>query len=282
MMRYSRTKIVILIIIFAVLWISTCVNEKLPYADETEVRIDVQTDSVMITSSMDNVLRIMSSDTDEIRLESGGEEKIINGTTYKVDNPSDAVIFIPPSYSGIYVNALERIEVSSLEGSTISINNVNSGIDIRNVKAADLSVASVSGDISISGTNCSGLLEIRNTSGDIFIHENSLHDIDIESISGDILIGNTDGHGCMADLKNGDIGAEELTLSSFSAEVLNGSISLTSVSAPYIKLTCMNGDVTLSLEDADEYTKVINSVKSEGNLSKRMEIEAGNGDVIFL
>lgn len=282
MMRYSRTKIVILIIIFAVLWISTCVNEKLPYADETEVRIDVQTDSVMITSSMDNVLRIMSSDTDEIRLESGGEEKIINGTTYKVDNPSDAVIFIPSSYSGIYVNALERIEVSSLEGSTISINNVNSGIDIRNVKAADLSVASVSGDISISGTNCSGLLEIRNTSGDIFIHENSLHDIDIESISGDILIGNTDGHNCMADLKNGDIGAEELTLSSFSAEVLNGSISLTSVSAPYIKLTCMNGDVTLSLEDADEYTKVINSVKSEGNLSKRMEIEAGNGDVIFL
>ena len=282
MMRYSRTKIVILIIIFAVLWISTCVNEKLPYADETEVRIDVQTDSVMITSSMDNVLRIMSSDTDEIRLESGGEEKIINGTTYKVDNPSDAVIFIPSSYSGIYVNALERIEVSSLEGSTISINNVNSGIDIRNVKAADLSVASVSGDISISGTNCSGLLEIRNTSGDIFIHENSLHDIDIESISGDILIGNTEGHDCMADLKNGDIGAEELTLSSFSAEVLNGSISLTSVSAPYIKLTCMNGDVTLSLEDADEYTKVINSVKSEGNLSKRMEIEAGNGDVIFL
>ena len=86
----------------------------------------------------------------------------------------------------------------------------------------------------------------------------------------------------MADLKNGDIGAEELTLSSFSAEVLNGSISLTSLSAPYIKLTCMNGDVTLSLEDADEYTKVINSVKSEGNLSKRMEIEAGNGDVIFL
>ena len=282
MMRYSRTKIVILIIIFAVLWISTCVNEKLPYADETEVRIDVQTDSVMITSSMDNVLRIMSSDTDEIRLESGGEEKIINGTTYKVDNPSDAVIFIPPSYSGIYVNALERIEVSSLEGSTISINNVNSGIDIRNVKAADLSVASVSGDISISGTNCSGLLEIRNTSGDIFIHENSLHDIDIESISGDILIGNTDGHGCMADLKNGDISAEGLNLSSFTADVLNGSISLTSLSAPYIKLTCMNGDVTLSLEDADEYTKVINSVKSEGNLSKRMEIEAGNGDVIFL
>lgn len=282
MMRYSRTKIVILIIIFAVLWISTCVNEKLPYADETEVRIDVQTDSVMITSSMDNVLRIMSSDTDEIRLESGGEEKIINGTTYKVDNPSDAVIFIPSSYSGIYVNALERIEVSSLEGSTISINNVNSGIDIRNVKAADLSVASVSGDISISGTSCDGLLDIRNTSGDIFIYENSLHDIDIESISGDILIGNTDGHDCMTDLKNGDIGAEELTLSSFSAEVLNGSISLTSVSAPYIKLTCMNGDVTLSLEDADEYTKVINSVKSEGNLSKRMEIEAGNGDVIFL
>lgn len=282
MMRYSRTKIVILIIIFAVLWISTCVNEKLPYADETEVRIDVQTDSVMITSSMDNVLRIMSSDTDEIRLESGGEEKIINGTTYKVDNPSDAVIFIPPSYSGIYVNALERIEVSSLEGSTISINNVNSGIDIRNVKATDLSVASVSGDISISGTSCDGLLDIRNTSGDIFIYENSLHDIDIESISGDILIGNTDGHDCMTDLKNGDIGAEELTLSSFSAEVLNGSISLTSVSAPYIKLTCMNGDVTLSLEDADEYTKVINSVKSEGNLSKRMEIEAGNGDVIFL
>ena len=282
MMRYSRTKIVILIIIFAVLWISTCVNEKLPYADETEVRIDVQSDSVMITSSMENVLRIMSSDTDEIRLESGGEEKIINGTTYKVDNPSDAVIFIPSSYSGIYVNALERIEVSSLEGSTISINNVNSGIDIRNVKAADLSVASVSGDISIRGTNCSGLLEIRNTSGDIFIHENSLHDIDIESISGDILIGNTDGHNCMADLKNGDIGAEELTLSSFSAEVLNGSISLTSVSAPYIKLTCMNGDVTLSLDDAQEYTKVINSVKSEGDLSKRMEIEAGNGDVIFL
>ncbi len=282
MMRYSRTKIVILIIIFAVLWISTCVNERLPYADETEVRIDVQTDSVMITSSMDNVLRIMSSDTDEIRLESGGEEKIINGTTYKVDNPSDAVIFIPPSYSGIYVNALERIEVSPLEGSTISINNVNSGIDIRNVKAADLSVASVSGDISISGTSCDGLLDIRNTSGDIFIYENSLHDIDIESISGDILIGNTDGHDCMTDLKNGDIGAEELTLSSFSAEVLNGSISLTSVSAPYIKLTCMNGDVTLSLEDADEYTKVINSVKSEGNLSKRMEIEAGNGDVIFL
>lgn len=282
MMRYSRTKIVILIIIFAVLWISTCVNEKLPYADETEVRIDVQTDSVMITSSMDNVLRIMSSDTDDIRLESGGEEKIINGTTYKVDNPSDAVIFIPSSYSGIYVNALERIEVSSLAGSTISINNVNSGIDIRNVKAADLSVASVSGDISISGTSCDGLLDIRNTSGDIFIHENSLHDIDIESISGDILIGNTDGHDCMTDLKNGDIGAEELTLSSFSAEVLNGSISLTSVSAPYIKLTCMNGDVTLSLEDADEYTKVINSVKSEGNLSKRMEIEAGNGDVIFL
>lgn len=282
MMRYSRTKIVILIIIFAVLWISTCVNEKLPYADETEVRIDVQTDSVMITSSMDNVLRIMSSDTDEIRLESGGEEKIINDTTYKVDNPSDAVIFIPSSYSGIYVNALERIEVSSLEGSTISINNVNSGIDIRNVKAADLSVASVSGDISIRGTNCSGLLDIRNTSGDIFIYDNSLHDIDIESISGDILIGNTEGHDCMADLKNGDIGAEKLTLSSFSAEVLNGSISLTSVSAPYIKLTCMNGDVTLSLEDADEYTKVINSVKSEGNLSKRMEIEAGNGDVIFL
>ena len=282
MMRYSRTKIVILIIIFAVLWISTCVNEKLPYADETEVRIDVQTDSVMITSSMDNVLRIMSSDTDEIRLESGGEEKIINGTTYKVDNPSDAVIFIPSSYIGIYVNALERIEVSSLEGSTISINNVNSGIDIRNVKAADLSVASVSGDISISGTSCDGLLDIRNTSGDIFIYDNSLHDIDIESISGDILIGNTEGHDCMADLKNGDIGAEELTLSSFSAEVLNGSISLTSVSAPYIKLTCMNGDVTLSLEDADEYTKVINSVKSEGNLSKRMEIEAGNGDVIFL
>ena len=282
MMRYSRTKIVILIIIFAVLWISTCVNEKLPYADETEVRIDVQTDSVMITSSMDNVLRIMSSDTDEIRLESGGEEKIINGTTYKVDNPSDAVIFIPSSYSGIYVNALERIEVSSLEGSTISINNVNSGIDIRNVKVTDLSVASVSGDISISGTSCDGLLDIRNTSGDIFIYDNSLHDIDIESTSGDILFGNTDGHECMADLKNGDIGAEELTLSSFSAEVLNGSISLTSVSAPYIKLTCMNGDVTLSLEDADEYTKVINSVKSEGNLSKRMEIEAGNGDVIFL
>ncbi len=282
MMRYSRTKIVILIIIFAVLWISTCVNEKLPYADETEVRIDVQTDSVMITSSMDNVLRIMSSDTDEIRLESGGEEKIINGTTYKVDNPSDAVIFIPSSYSGIYVNALERIEVSSLEGSTISINNVNSGIDIRNVKVTDLSVASVSGDISISGTSCDGLLDIRNTSGDIFIYDNSLHDIDIESISGDILIGNTEGHDCMADLKNGDIGADELTLSSFSAEVLNGSISLKSLSAPYIKLTCMNGDVTLSLEDADEYTKVINSVKSEGNLSKRMEIEAGNGDVIFL
>ena len=282
MMRYSRTKIVILIIIFAVLWISTCVNEKLPYADETEVRIDVQTDSVMITSSMDNVLRIMSSDTDEIRLESGGEEKIINGTTYKVDNPSDAVIFIPSSYSGIYVNALERIEVSSLEGSTISINNVNSGIDIRNVKVTDLSVASVSGDISISGTSCDGLLDIRNTSGDIFIYDNSLHDIDIESISGDILIGNTEGHDCMADLKNGDIGADKLTLSSFSAEVLNGSISLKSLSAPYIKLTCMNGDVTLSLEDADEYTKVINSVKSEGNLSKRMEIEAGNGDVIFL
>lgn len=282
MMRYSRTKIVILIIIFAVLWISTCVNEKLPYADETEVRIDIQTDSVMITSSMDNVLRIMTSDTDEIRIESDGEEKIINGTTYKVDNPSDAVIFIPSSYSGIYVNALERIEVSSLEGSTISINNVNSGIDIRNVKATDLSVASVSGDISISGTICDGLLDIRNTSGDIFIYENSLHDIDIESISGDILIGNTEGHDCMADLKNGDIGAEELTLSSFSAEVLNGSISLTYVSAPYIKLTCMNGDVALSLEDADEYTKVINSVKSEGNLSKRMEIEAGNGDVIFL
>ena len=282
MMRYSRTKIVILIIIFAVLWISTCVNEKLPYADETEVRIDVQSDSVMITSSMENVLRIMSAEGDEIRIESGGDEKSISGTTYKVDNPSDAVIFIPSSYTDISVNAIDRIEVTSLEGSSLSISNINGGIGIADVKAEDLSVTSVSGDISISGISCDGLLEIRNTSGDIFIHDNSLHDIDIESTSGDILFGNTDGHECMTDLKNGDISAEGLNLSSFTADVLNGSISLTSVSAPYIKLSNMNGDVTLSLEDAQEYTKVINSVKSEGDLSKRMEIEARNGDVIFL
>lgn len=189
MIRYSRPKVIILIIITAALWYCVRCGISLPFSDVNRFSIDADGNSVEINNRLEGRLAVTSSDDELIRITDSSGERVLSEGSYHTQEPSDVIyISLPSSYKDISIAAIDEISADGIEAENISLSTVSGNISAENISAREIDASTVSGNITISQSSVTDKADAASVSGNILLALGEAGEISADTVSGNITV----------------------------------------------------------------------------------------------
>lgn len=189
MIRYSRPKVIILIIITAVLWYCVRCGISLPFSDVNRFSIDADGSSVEINNRMEGSLAVTVSDDELIRIMDSSGEKVLSEGSYHTQEASDVIhISIPSSYKDISIAAIDGISADGIEAERIFLSAVSGNISAENIRAREIDASTVSGNITVSQSAAAEKADAGSVSGNILLALDEAGEISADTVSGNITV----------------------------------------------------------------------------------------------
>ena len=222
MIRYSKPRVIALIVIVAVLWAAvSCPHPDLFQSDDGLV---VLAEGGRLTVyALGKVSLSPSSDGDiHVRTDSG--EHILTEGRLALDDDGDVSILIPQGITTVRVNGEGGASAAYLQIHSLSLSAVSGHVDARSIDADEVRLTTVSGDISADGISASsfhgdttsgdmslsgsiGECKANAISGDVSLTlESTATLVDVSTVSGDITIDVEDVEAYTLDLSEGSQG----------------------------------------------------------------------------
>ena len=191
MIRYSKTKVVILIIVVLVLWIAVRCGISLPLSARSGAHVTIDGDGLTVHSRGCDLVVGPSSD-DLVHVEGDGETRTISQGTVRTYTDDVVTVLVPASAMGLFLDATGSIDVAGMDVDSLELATVDGKLSLSGCSARQASVTTIDGDVCITGSSFP-LLSIHAIDGDIDIAQCDVDDIDGQTISvstvdGDIIL----------------------------------------------------------------------------------------------
>ena len=207
MIRYSKPKLIVAIVILSVLWLTLRCGIRLPSSGSggDELRLVAESGRLTVMATADSVSFVPSED-DYIHIEDDGEAFRMSAGSHTLADPGDVIIRIPTdAFPHARLNttgdaiatglSLTSLSLSSVNGDTLAegitadelrLTGVNGDAIARDVDVAQLYADDTNGDIIVEGKAIS--VDARCVSGDVSLTLSEGDDIDVTTVNGDITI----------------------------------------------------------------------------------------------
>lgn len=186
MIRYSKTKVVILIIVVLVLWIAVRCGISLPLSARSGAHVTIDGDDLTIHSRGCDLVVGPSSD-DLVHVEGAGETRTISQGTVRTYADDVVTVLVPASATGLFLDATGSIDMTGMDVDSLELATIDGKLSLSGCSARQASVTTIDGDVCITGSSFP-LLSIHAIDGDIDIAQCDVDDIDGTTVDGDITI----------------------------------------------------------------------------------------------
>lgn len=223
MIKYSKPRIIILIVILLLLWAGVRCNAHLPFSRSEEVRMVMDKGRVTVYSGADGSTHISPSQDDSFHLiTASGEHQSASSGTITVRDPGDVTIGVPAGLASISFNGIGDVLVEDVEAGSIAVSSVSADLMAEGVRAGELRLTTIDGDITVTSP---GVPDLRadTVNGDIRLTLETDGTIRAETVNGDIIIDVPDPQS-YSQFRDGEMtGADG---SAIMADTVNGSVTL--------------------------------------------------------
>ena len=186
MIRYSKTKVVILIILVLVLWVAVRCGISLPLSARSGAHVTIDGDDLTI-HSRGCVLVVGPSSDDLVHVEGDGQERAIGQGDVRMYTDDVVTVLVPASVTGLFLDGTESIEIASIAVDSLELATVDGNLSLSGCSARQTAATTIDGDVCITGSSFPRL-SIHVIDGDIDIAQCDVDDIDGTTVDGDITI----------------------------------------------------------------------------------------------
>lgn len=246
MIRYSKTKVVILIILVLVLWVAVRCGISLPLSARSGAHVSADGGGLTVHSRGCDLV-VGPSPDDLVHVEGDGQERAIGQGDVRMYTDDVVTILVPASMTGLFLDGTGSIEVASMDVDSLELATVDGKLSLSGCSARQAAATTIDGDVCITGSSFPRL-SIHAIDGDMDIAQCNVDDIDGTTVDGDIT----------------------LSLSSFQT----------------ISVSTVDGDIILDADGLSEATLTIDDSSAsrtiQGLSDKRVEASTVSGKVEIL
>ena len=176
MIRYSKTKVVILIILVLVLWVGVRCGISLPLSARSGAHVTIDGDDLTIHSRGCDLVVGPSSD-DLVHVEGDGQERAIGQGDVRMYTDDVVTVLVPASVTGLFLDGTESIEIASIAVDSLELATVDGKLSLSGCSARQTAANTIDGDVCITGSSFTRL-SIHAIDGDIDIAQCDVEDLD--------------------------------------------------------------------------------------------------------
>ena len=243
MIKYSRARVVFLIIVVIALWITARCS--LPYAEKRVVRVDANMGRVTVIADTGHV-EVRASSDGMIHINSNVEEYSMQSGSYSVENAEEVIIYLPSSTRDLSLSATGSAYIYSLSLDSLSASNSEEELSLSNVTVNSLTITSLDGDVDIWDISAEDV-EVSTTSSSIYLHSSHVSTITATTSSGNVNIDLSSFDEASIFTASGDVSISVDDISSYSIELSGpqGNLSNPGTGDGLISITTTSGNITL-------------------------------------
>lgn len=182
MIKYSRARVIFLIIAVIALWIAAKCS--MPYVEKREVRVDANLGRVTIIADADHV-EVRASSDDEIHIQSNVEEHSMSGGSYAVEDADEVTIYLPSSTREVSLSATGSAYIHSLDLENLSASNSEEPLSVSNVALDSLTITSLDGNVELWDLRAEEV-DVTTTGSSVFLRSSEVGSLSATTASGDV------------------------------------------------------------------------------------------------
>ena len=243
MIKYSRARVIFLIIVVIALWITASYSH--PYTEKRVVRVDANMGRVTVIADTGHV-EVRASSDGMIHIHSDVEEYSIQSGSYSVEEAEEVIIYLPSSTRDLSLSATGSAYIHSLSLDSLSASNSEEELSLSNVTADNLTITSLDGDVDIWDISAEEV-EVSTTSSSIYLHSSHVSVITATTSSGNVDIDLPSFDKASIVTVSGDVSISVDDISSYSIELSSPQESASNLGTGdgLISITTTSGSITL-------------------------------------